>query len=195
MIAPLSGLSATPALGGLFAAARPGKTVLLMSSTSKIKNDNPDDFATYLAKRQAAAEGREWTPGGAPAPSAAPAPVAAAAAPANDGGTSKIKNDNPDDFATYMAKRQAAAEGRAWSPDGSGAGTTTLDAYLPTAPAAPAQSGPRSGDGKWVAPDSYATKTLSRDAAYPASHQAGMQAPASGSGFQHYGYGGYTPRK
>merc|ERR1719409_725594 len=48
---------------------------------SKVKNENPDDFATYLAKRQAAAEGREWTPGAAPA-AAAPAPSYSAPAPA-----------------------------------------------------------------------------------------------------------------
>ena len=45
------------------ASAQAGKTVLLMSGTSKIKNENPDDFATYLAKRKAAEEGRVWTPG------------------------------------------------------------------------------------------------------------------------------------
>merc|ERR1712127_772247 len=177
MLAPLAG-AATPALGGLFAAARPaGKTVLFMSSTSKIKNENPDDFATYLAKRQAAAEGRVWTPDAPAAP--APAPVAAApvaAAPAADSGTSKIKNENPDDFATYMAKRKAAAEGRVWTPGDTGA-------------------------GKWVAPDSYATRTLSRDAPFPASQSAGMPAPATGGThdtqgrFQHYGYGGYTPKR
>jgi pyruvate dehydrogenase E2 component (dihydrolipoamide acetyltransferase) len=88
---------------------------------SKIKNENPDDFATYLAKRQAAAEGREWTPAGAPAaaapaPAAAAAPAPAAAAPAASSGTSKIKNENPDDFATYLAKRKAAEEGRVWTP-------------------------------------------------------------------------------
>merc|ERR1719409_1253017 len=48
---------------------------------SKVKNENPDDFATYLAKRQAAAEGREWTLGAAPA-AAAPAPSYSAPAPA-----------------------------------------------------------------------------------------------------------------
>jgi len=200
--APLAG-AATPALGGLFAAARPaGKTVLFMSSTSKIKNENPDDFATYLAKRQAAAEGRVWTPDAPAAP--APAPVAAApvaAAPAADSGTSKIKNENPDDFATYMAKRKAAAEGRVWTPGDTGSGTTTLDAYMPTSSPVPAQSGPRSGDGKWVAPDSYATRTLSRDAPFPASQSAGMPAPATGGThdaqgrFKHYGYGGYTPKR
>ena len=31
-------------------------------ANSKIKNANPDDFATYLAKRKAADEGRVWTP-------------------------------------------------------------------------------------------------------------------------------------
>jgi hypothetical protein len=30
---------------------------------------------------------------------------------------SKVKNDKPDDFATYMAKRKAAAEGRFGSFD------------------------------------------------------------------------------
>ena len=149
-------------------AKQAGKTVLFMSGTSKIKNENPDDFATYLAKRQAAAEGRVWTPDATPAPAPAPAAVPAAAAPA-DSGTSKIKNENPDDFATYMAKRQAAAEGRMWTPEGSG--TQSLDAYLPSQTPVPAQSGPRSGDGKWVAPDSYATRTLSRDAPYPGSQQ------------------------
>jgi hypothetical protein len=38
--------------------------------------------------------------------------------------TSKVKNASPDDFATYMAKRQAAADGRAWSPNGSTNGKT-----------------------------------------------------------------------
>merc|ERR1740138_1647730 len=75
MIAPLAGACATPALSGLVSRSA-GKTVLLMSGTSKVKNENPDDFATYLAKRQAAAEGREWTPAAAPAPSySAPAPA------------------------------------------------------------------------------------------------------------------------
>ena len=96
---------------------------------------------------------------------------------------------------------QAAAEGRAWSADAPASGTTTLNAYLPTEAPAPAQSGPRSSDGKWVAPDSYATRTLSRDKPFPASHQAGYQPAApggthsSGGAWQHYGYGGYTPRK
>lgn len=160
-----------------------------MSGTSKIKNENPDDFATYLAKRKAAEEGREWVPAGAapPAPVAA-APAPAAAAPA-DSGTSKIKNENPDDFATYMAKRQAAAEGRVWTPDGAGAA------------AAPAAAAAAPAGNRWVPPDSYATKTLSRDAAFPGSQQAGLQAPAPGGThtadgqWKHYGYGGYTPRK
>merc|ERR1719231_677959 len=79
MIAPLAGACATPALSGLVSRSA-GKTVLMMSGTSKIKNENPDDFATYLAKRQAAAEGREWVPeGGAPA---AAAPAYSAPAPA-----------------------------------------------------------------------------------------------------------------
>merc|ERR1719182_846115 len=82
MIAPLAGACATPALSGLVSRSA-GKTVLLMSGTSKIKNENPDDFATYLAKRQAAAEGREWVPAGGAAPAAAaPAPAYAPAAPA-----------------------------------------------------------------------------------------------------------------
>merc|ERR1719238_2535683 len=52
----------------------PAPAAAVPEGTSKIKNENPDDFATYLAKRQAAAEGREWTPaGGAPA-AAPPAP-------------------------------------------------------------------------------------------------------------------------
>merc|ERR1719440_2643355 len=85
MIAPLAGACATPALSGLVSRSA-GKTVLMMSGTSKIKNENPDDFATYLAKRQAAAEGREWVPeGGAPAaaaPTYAAAPAYSAPAPA-----------------------------------------------------------------------------------------------------------------
>jgi hypothetical protein len=119
-----------------------------MGPPSKVKNENVDDFATYLAKRQAAAEGRAWTPAGAPKPTAAAAPVAAAAGP-----PSKIKNANVDDFATYMAKRQAAADGKTYS---AGAGTTTLNAYMPSSTPQPAQSGPRSSEGKWVAPDRYA---------------------------------------
>jgi len=97
--------------------------------------------------------------------------------------TSKVKNASPDDFATYMAKRQTAAEGRAWSPNGSTNGkicqmplvalyskyngaltsskshpfpASTLKAYNPSSTPKPAQSGPRSSDGKWVAPDRYA---------------------------------------
>ena len=55
--------------------------------------------------------------------SGAAAPVAAASNKpynAKDGvkevATSKIKNANPDDFSTYMAKRKAAAAGVAWHP-------------------------------------------------------------------------------
>jgi len=64
--------------------------------------------------------GIPWVPdGGAPTAAAAPAPVAPAAAvyappaasPAAAAGTSKVKNDNPDDFATYLAKRKAAEAG------------------------------------------------------------------------------------
>jgi len=94
---------------------------------SKVKNENPDDFATYLAKRKAAESGQVWKPG-----SPAPAPVAAGvstttlnlhkthdasmALPNNavvkeKSSTSKVKNENPDDFPTYMAKRKAAAAG------------------------------------------------------------------------------------
>merc|ERR1719473_1986897 len=89
MIAPLAGACATPALSGLVSRSA-GKTVLMMSGTSKIKNENPDDFATYLAKRQAAAEGREWVPeGGAPAaaaPAYAAAPAPAGGPPPQDAG-------------------------------------------------------------------------------------------------------------
>jgi hypothetical protein len=102
-----------------------GKTVLFMSGTSKIKNENPDSFEVYLAKRKAAAEGREWVPEGAAPAAAAPAAAAPAAASSaaydakagvKEVANSKIKNANPDDFATYLAKRQAAAEGRVWTP-------------------------------------------------------------------------------
>ena len=107
MIAPMA-VGATSAFGGLFAAR--AVTVSLNMAPSKVLNDNPDDFATYLAKRKAAEEGREWVPeAGAPA---AAAPAAAAASSS----TSKIKNENPDDFATYLAKRKAAEEGRVWTP-------------------------------------------------------------------------------
>jgi len=74
----------TPTLNGLapksaMASARASKTVVLMSGNSKVKNENPDDFATYLAKRQAAEAGVPWVPaGGAPAPAAAAAPAPAA---------------------------------------------------------------------------------------------------------------------
>ena len=102
MIAPMA-VGATSAFGGLFAAR--AVTVSLNMAPSKVLNDNPDDFATYLAKRKAAEEGREWVPeGGAPAAAAA------------SSSTSKIKNENPDDFATYLAKRKAAEEGRVWTP-------------------------------------------------------------------------------
>jgi len=52
--------------------------------------------------------------GAAPMPSYMPAAAAApaAAAPAAASGTSKVKNANPDDFATYLAKRKAAEAGR-----------------------------------------------------------------------------------
>ena len=113
MIAPMAGSCATPALGGLFASRAAGKTALSMSGTSKIKNENPDDFATYLAKRKAAEAGVPYVPeGGAPAAPAPAAAAPAAAAPAASSGTSKIKNENPDDFATYLAKRKAADAGR-----------------------------------------------------------------------------------
>ena len=115
MIAPMA-VGATSAFGGLFAAR--AVTVSLNMAPSKVLNDNPDDFATYLAKRKAAEEGREWVPeGGAPA-AAEPAAAAPAAAPAAaaSSSTSKIKNENPDDFATYLAKRKAAEEGREWTP-------------------------------------------------------------------------------
>ena len=60
MIAPMA-VGATSAFGGLFAAR--AVTVSLNMAPSKVLNDNPDDFATYLAKRKAAEEGRVWTPG------------------------------------------------------------------------------------------------------------------------------------
>merc|ERR1719201_1142957 len=87
MIAPLAGACATPALSGLVSRSA-GKTVLMMSGTSKIKNENPDDFATYLAKRQAAAEGREWVPEGGATAAAAPysAPAPAGGPPPQDAG-------------------------------------------------------------------------------------------------------------
>merc|ERR1719409_2318349 len=112
MIAPMA-VGATSAFGGLFAAR--AVTVSLNMAPSKVLNDNPDDFATYLAKRKAAEEGREWVPeGGAPAAAAPAAAAPAATAPSSS--TSKIKNENPDDFATYLAKRKAAEEGREWTP-------------------------------------------------------------------------------
>lgn len=49
------------------------KTALCMSGTSKIKNENPDDFVTYLSKRKAAEDGVQWTPAGT-APRALQAP-------------------------------------------------------------------------------------------------------------------------
>jgi hypothetical protein len=96
-------------------------------ANSKIKNANPDSFEVYLAKRKAAEEGRVWTPAAPAAASpAAPAASSPAGAASNkpynakDGvkevATSKIKNANPDDFATYMAKRKAADAGVAWYP-------------------------------------------------------------------------------
>ena len=52
-----------------------GNTALFMGPPSKVKNENVDDFATYLAKRKAAEEGRAWQPpGGAAAPAAKAAP-------------------------------------------------------------------------------------------------------------------------
>ena len=82
------------------ASAQAGKTVLLMSGTSKIKNENPDDFATYLAKRQAAAEGREWVPeGGAPAAAAPSYGAPAAAAPSYGGPPPQDAGEVPYDAA------------------------------------------------------------------------------------------------
>merc|ERR1719199_1007118 len=124
MIAPLAGACATPALSGLVSRSA-GKTVLLMSGTSKIKNENPDDFATYLAKRQAAAEGREWVPEGAPPPQdAGDVPYDAAW-----GGTPKAHTKDPtpvsaennslgkkgaiaqrESFEEYMKKRAAGGK-------------------------------------------------------------------------------------
>ena len=66
-----------------------------------------------------------WSPSGAAAAApkaAAPAPVAASNAPydpkkaVKEVANSKIKNANPDDFATYLAKRKAAEAGVAWYP-------------------------------------------------------------------------------
>jgi hypothetical protein len=97
-------------------------------ANSKIKNANPDSFEVYLAKRKAAEEGRVWTPATPATPAAASPAAPAASSPAasnkpynaKDGvkevATSKIKNANPDDFATYMAKRKAADAGVAWYP-------------------------------------------------------------------------------
>jgi len=124
-----------------------------MSGNSKVKNDNPDDFPTYLAKRKAADEGRVWTPGGAPAAApAAAAPAAAAPAASN----SKVKNDNPDDFPTYLAKRQAAAEGRVWTPGGGA-----------PAAAAPAAAAPAASNSKVKNenPDDFPTYLAKRKAA------------------------------
>jgi hypothetical protein len=104
--------------------------------------------------------------------------------------TSKVKNANPDDFATYLAKRKAAEEGRVWTPGGSAAPA----AAAPAASSAPAAK-------KWIPADSYATRTLSRDKPFPGSHEASNKAPAAGGthdskgSFQHYGFGGYTPKK
>merc|ERR1719265_2678365 len=100
-----------------------------------------DSFEEYMRKRNGG--------GGAPAPAAfapsqpvasyapaqpayAPPPAPAAAAPE---GTSKIKNENPDDFATYLAKRQAAAEGREWTPAGGAPAAAAQPSYAPAQPA------------------------------------------------------------
>ena len=56
MIAPMA-VGATSAFGGLFAAR--AVTVSLNMAPSKVKNENPDDFATYLAKRQVCASLRQ----------------------------------------------------------------------------------------------------------------------------------------
>merc|ERR1719409_1933141 len=123
MIAPLAGACATPALSGLVSRSV-GKTVLLMSGTSKIKNENPDDFATYLAKRQAAAEGREWVPeGGAPAAAApaygAPPPQDAGDVPydAAWGGTPKAHTKDPTPVSAEnnsLGKKGAIAQGESF---------------------------------------------------------------------------------
>merc|ERR1719253_1072505 len=106
-----AGALATPALTGLlansfYAGARvEPSTALNMAPPSKVKNPNPDDFATYLAKRQAAEQGVAWQPPAGAAPpqqSYAPPPQQYAPPPAAESSTmgpSKIKNPNPDDFA------------------------------------------------------------------------------------------------
>ena len=106
------------------ASAQAGKTVLLMSGTSKIKNENPDDFATYLAKRQAAAEGREWVPeGGAPAAAApsygGPPPQDAGEVPydAAWGGTPKAHTKDPTPVSAEnnsLGKKGAIAQGESF---------------------------------------------------------------------------------
>ena len=47
----------------LFAEAYDPKKAVKEVANSKIKNANPDDFATYLAKRKAAEAGVAWYPG------------------------------------------------------------------------------------------------------------------------------------
>mmetsp|Transcript_48706 Transcript_48706/g.111024 ORF Transcript_48706/g.111024 Transcript_48706/m.111024 type:complete len:129 (+) Transcript_48706:1-387(+) len=119
MIPALTGALCTPALGGLFAgkflstAGRemPSKTAVFQGP-SKVLNENPDDFATYLAKRQAGAGAPvPVDPSQAAAPAAA-APAAAAAAPSNAGPPSKVLNDNVDPFPVYLAKRKAVEAGQ-----------------------------------------------------------------------------------
>jgi len=184
-------------------------SIAVNQGPSKVKNENPDDFATYLAKRQAAADGREWVPEGGAAPAAAapappayaPAPAApAAAAPAAGSSTSKVKNENPDDFATYLAKRQAASEGREWVPAGGAApaAAAPAPAYAPAAPAyvpaaaAPTDAGPPpqdAGDVKYDAAWGGSPKAHTSDPT-PVSAEGNSLgkagAIASGDSFEEY---------
>ena len=74
-------------------------------ANSKIKNANPDDFLTYMAKRMEAEQAARL----AKNPIMSPAAM-------SDFSVARVKNANPDDFSTYMAKRKAAENGVAWFP-------------------------------------------------------------------------------
>ena len=65
----------------------------------------------------------------------------------------RVKNENPDDFATYMAKRKAKEEGRDWT---SGPGALLSQPGVGYAQSAPSLSGQRSSDGRLVRLDNIA---------------------------------------
>lgn len=135
------------------------KTALTMSGTSKIKNENPDDFATYLAKRKAAEDGVEWTPAGAAGPTRGDAQAARTSQhPSEPAGKSGYTP--PYGYGSETIKRVTAT---------ATAGFTAVN-NAPTAEAYLEAKG-------WRPPTGYGSETVSRSSAPPASLYA--SAPAS----------------